>query len=150
MRRSPRRARSRPAARAASKASTTERVLRTSSAEGVMTRLIAATWVGFDRALRCVAERARMARIGLAAGQVPPRCRAIDPQHLRRRALEMEALAGIGELDAGLATRRIEIGREILGRADDRGHARAGPSVADPVRAGVVWPTIGAPSGKRV
>ena len=38
----------------------------------------------------------------------------------------MEALAGIGELDAGLATRRIEIGREILGRADDRGHARAG------------------------
>src|SRR6478735_65653 len=65
-----------------------------------------------DRALRHVAERARMARIGLAAGQVREGVGAIDREHLRGRALEMEALAGIGELGAGLATRGVEIGRE--------------------------------------
>ena len=52
-----------------------------------------------------------MPRIGLAAAKVREGVGAIARQPLRCPALEMEALAGIGELDARLATRRIEIGR---------------------------------------
>ena len=81
--------------------------------------------VGIDRALGHIAQLSGVARVAFAALQVRKGVGAVDRQHAGRRALEVEALAGIGKFDGRLAAWGAKIGRHVLGRPQHRRDAWA-------------------------